>query len=145
MNMRRLRQSEIASICFMLFSCARLQAQTKPELSVAMIMRDPKWLGSFPQNPYWSENSDTLYFEWNPEAHAADSLHQVLRSAGPPTKVSRARQKVLPPPGGKYNRGLSQKVFERAGDIFLFDLKTGTCRQITNTVETESNPRFSFA
>ncbi|MGH7492786.1 MAG: prolyl oligopeptidase family serine peptidase [bacterium] len=111
---------------------------------MALIMRDPKWLGSFPQNPYWSEDSGTLYFEWNPEAQPADSLYQVSRAAGRPVKVSWARQKELPPPGGKYNRSLGQKVFARDGDVFLFDLKNGKCRQITNTVENEGNPRFSF-
>ncbi len=144
MKKRACRPCTFSFLCFIFLLCHPLAAQSQLELSVAMIMRDPKWLGSFPQNPYWSEDSRTLYFEWNPEARAADSLYQTGREGGKPAKVSWAAQKDLPPPGGKYNRRLTKKVFERDGDIFLLDLNTGKSLALTNTLENESQPRFSF-
>jgi dipeptidyl aminopeptidase/acylaminoacyl peptidase len=145
MKRRACRRSGIAVICVLLIHCAQIQAQNKPALSVAMIMRDPKWLGSFPQNPYWSEDGRTLYFEWNPEGHPADSLYQVSRSGGTPARVPWLVRKDLPAPGGEYSRNAGKKVFERAGDIFLLDTKTGKSLQITNTVPQEGNPCFSFS
>ena len=125
--------------------CTLSAAQTKPELSIASIMRDSKWMGAFPRDPYWSEDSRTLYFWWNPEGHEADSLYQVARSGGQPIKVPLTVHKNLPSPAGRYNRSLTKKVFERGGDIFLLDLKTGKNLQITNTLANESQPRFSFS
>ena len=123
----------------------RSAAQPRPELTVASIMRDSKWLGAFPQDPYWSEDSRTLYFWWNPEQHEADSLYQAARLDFKPVKVPLAARKNLPARAGRYNRSLTRKTFEREGDIFLLDLTTGKTLQITNTLAEEGDPRFSFA
>jgi len=45
---------------------------------------------------------------------------------------------------GQYNRSRSKKVFEKNGDIFFLDFSTNKIIQITNSVERESNPSFSF-
>lgn len=144
MMMRANRRRLLGMICLVI-SCAEGAAQTKPELSVALIMRDPQWLGAFPRDPFWSEDSRTLYFWWNPEAREADSLYQVSRNGGKPAKVSLPVQKNLPAAEGRYNRGLTKKVFARGGDLFLLDLKTGKTLQVTRTAAEESRPRFSFS
>ena len=48
-------------------------------LTVAGIMQDPAtWIGAWPQNAYWTEKGDALYFNWNPAGQfAADSLFRV--------------------------------------------------------------------
>jgi hypothetical protein len=55
---------------FWIFSLA--QAQTP--LSVDYIMRDPKWMGTFPTAHFWSSTSKQIYFNYNPEQNLADSL-----------------------------------------------------------------------
>jgi dipeptidyl aminopeptidase/acylaminoacyl peptidase len=82
---------------------------------------------------------------WNPINTDADSLYQVFRRGGQPTKVPPAERKQLPSRVGRYSRDYSKKVFERDGDIFWLDIKSGRITQITNTVETESQPRFTFS
>ncbi|GAB3701774.1 prolyl oligopeptidase family serine peptidase [Spirosoma flavus] len=123
-------------------------------LTVEMIMQDPKeWIGTSPTNPFWSDDSQTLYFNWNPERAKSDSLYKVTftRPArgnalvpSKPIKVGPAERNALPTaPIEAYNRARTQRLFDRQGDLFWIDVKTGRIRQLTNTVETESDPVFS--
>jgi len=126
-------------------SLAQDRPPAKPTLTVDWIMRDPKWMGNFPGEPYWSEDGRTVYFMWNPASTDADSLYQVSRRGGEPTKVPRLVEQQLPSRLSRYSRDYSKKVFERDGDIFWLDVKSGRTTQITNTVEPESQPRFTFS
>jgi NADP-dependent aldehyde dehydrogenase len=38
-------------------------------------MRDPAWIGQSPDNFYWGENSNLLFFNWNPDNNPQDSLY----------------------------------------------------------------------
>lgn len=128
----------------------------RPSLTVETIMQDPKgWVGTSPTNPFWSDDSRTLYFSWNPpgnngkDSPKSDSLYKVTFTTGKkpalsaPVKVSPAERMALPtPPVPGFNRAFTQRLFERQGDLFLIDVKTGSIRQLTNTVETESDPAW---
>lgn len=112
-------------------------------LTVEKIMRDPKWIGTSPRGITWSEDSRWIYFYWNPENVESDSLYVVSRKEGTPRKVTLAERKKLPALRGHYNRTKTKKVYEKNGDIFLLDIKTGQIQQVTNTIDRESNPRFT--
>lgn len=125
-----------------------------PQLTIETIMQDPKnWVGTAPSNPFWSEDSQTLYFNWNPEKAKSDSLYKVTFSptakgkaltASKPVKVSPTERRALPtPPVAAYNRAYTQRLFDKQGDLYLLDVKTGGIRQLTNTVEVENDPNFS--
>ncbi|GAB3016618.1 prolyl oligopeptidase family serine peptidase [Spirosoma pulveris] len=121
-------------------------------------MQDPKiWIGTAPSNPFWSDDSQTLYFNWNPDRALGDSLYKVtftssaprsgrakLLTASQPVKVSPTERRALPaPPTSAFNLAYTQRVFDRQGDLFLLDLKSGSVRQLTNTAEVEIDPVFS--
>ncbi|MGH7454793.1 MAG: DPP IV N-terminal domain-containing protein, partial [bacterium] len=142
------RKSRYIHLFIALLGCLSLaqdRQPAKPTLTVDWIMRDPKWMGNFPGEPYWSEDGRTVYFMWNPTNTDADSLYQVSRRGGEPTKVPRLAGQQLPSRLGRYSRDYSKKAFERDGDIFWFDVKSGRVTQITNTVEIENQPRFTFS
>ena len=125
----------------------------RTQLTVETIMQDPKtWIGTSPSNPFWSDDSQTLYFNWNPDRAKGDSLYKVTFSrntngkpASPqPQKVNPVERRNLPTaPAAAYNRTYTQRLFERQDDLFLVDVKTGKVRQLTNTVEVEADPNFS--
>ncbi|MFC5411027.1 prolyl oligopeptidase family serine peptidase [Larkinella bovis] len=130
-----------------------VSAQTPPptQLTVEKIMQDPKvWIGTAPSGIFWSEDSKTIYFNWNPTKAKGDSLYKITVSGDQkPLKVGPTERYTLPPAtGGIYNRTHTLKLYEKEGDLFLLDCKPGkngvsAPRQLTNTVERESNPVFS--
>jgi len=136
----------IALLCFVVsfFSFYHsLQSQTLAPLTVEKIMRDPKWMGVAPSNPYWSEDGTKIYFSWNPEKNTGDSLYVYELSSKQTRKVTPTERNLLPTASGDYNKAFTQKLFTKNGDIYWIDVKTGQTRQLTNTVESESNVTFS--
>ena len=130
-------------ILLMLLICPGLHAQQLAPLTVEKIMRDAKWMGVSPSNPYWSSDSKMLYFNWNPDGNPGDSLYSVTLADKMPKKVDPQIRRELPSPYGTFNRARNKKLFEKNGDVFLLDLTSGRLIQITNTVEREYNASFS--
>jgi dipeptidyl aminopeptidase/acylaminoacyl peptidase len=130
---------------FGMLATGSVQAQTPTsELTIEKIMRDPKWIGTSPSNIFWSEDGKKVYFNWNPDANRRDSLYAVSAKVKDIKKVAAAERRGLPSPYGMYNQAETQKVYEKNGDIFLLEIKNGRLTQVTNTVERESNPNFTF-
>ena len=116
----------------------------KFKMSIENIMRDQKWMGTSPENIFLSEDGSKIYFTWNRTQAKEDSLFSYNTKDGRIHPLSIEEQKNIIPQFGSYNRNRTIKVFEKNGDIFLLELKTGKQQQITNTIERESNPRFSI-
>ncbi|MBL7857522.1 MAG: S9 family peptidase [Cyclobacteriaceae bacterium] len=135
---------KIYTTVFGIFITVLSVAQTKPELTVQHIMRDPKtWIGTSPSNPYWSEDSKTIYFRWNPEVNPDDSLYQVSISGGQPNLVKSIELNTLTSPSGVYSKDRTKKLFTRNGDIFIIETGSGKISQLTNTLTWESSPAFT--
>ncbi|MCC6282163.1 MAG: S9 family peptidase [Saprospiraceae bacterium] len=116
-----------------------LQAQ----LTIEKIMEDPKIsVGALPSGIFWSEDSKTVYFNWNPELNKGDSLYGVEIPGGKPYKLSPEQRKSLPA-NGIYNRDHSKRLYSKNGDLFLLDCATMQERALTNTTEAEYNASFN--
>lgn len=114
-------------------------------LTVDNIMREPAlWLGGLPSAPYWSEDGKRIYFQWNPEKARRDSLYVTTPAGAAPRKVSLTEQRQLPSPRGEYDEARTRKVYEKDGDIYLLELKSGRVRRVTNTAERETEPAFAL-
>lgn len=131
---------------FLLFVAGLVSGQGLAPLTVDKIMKDPKKLiGTSPSNVYWSEDSRSVYFDWNPETAKSDSLYCYSVSDRKIEKVPLADRKVMPAATGVYNRDRTRRLFTKNGDLFLQYLGAApSVRQLTNTVETESQPEFSL-
>jgi dipeptidyl aminopeptidase/acylaminoacyl peptidase len=143
--MRNLSSIFSASTGLVCFLCLKsLNAQLAP-LTIEKIMRDPKWMGSSPANPYWTADGKTLVFNWNPLGEPADSLFAVSPTVVSPKKLSLKEKKELGLLSNVvYNQAQTAYVTQNNGDIYYADLRTGAKRSITHTEETESNPGFTF-
>lgn len=132
---------------FTLVCCSAIEIHAQNaatfDMTVAEIMRDPKWIGTSPYGISWSEDSRQVYFYWNPEKAEEDSLYVVSRDGGTPRKVTLEERKRMPSASGTYNRAKSQKVYEKYDDLFLLDIENDQIQQITRTVDRESNARFT--
>lgn len=117
-----------------------------PQLTLEAISRDPgKWMGTAPSQIRWSEDGKKLYFMWNPERGDRNELYELeVRADGAkPVKVALDQQRWLSSNPGAYNNTRTLKAYAYSGDMYLHDIGAGKTRQITNTSDAESNPRFS--
>lgn len=118
-------------------------AQQLGTLSIEKIMRDPKWIGVSPSNVHWAADSKKLYFDWNPDNAERNQVFAVVPGVNRPVKVTIAEQKDIVPQTGEWNKKYTLKVFEKNGDIWMLEPKTGRVRQLTRTTDRESNPVFN--
>lgn len=131
---------KIQLLSFLLCCTGMAAAQS---LTVEKIMKDPKWIGTSPSNLVWSQDSKTVYFNWNPQGNIADSVYAVAVGGGEPRKTTYAEsQKTNALSNAVYNSSYTLMTYAYRGDMYLVDLKTGKTTRITQTEEAESAPRF---
>jgi len=108
-------------------------------------MRDPNWIGTSPSNLQWSNDGTYLYFNWNPEKVAADSLYYITLNNKVPTKATASQVQNQNATGNNvYNQLRTAFIYTKDGDIFYTDIKTGKTKRITQTTDVETGPQFSF-
>lgn len=136
----------IAIFLLIFFTATTVHSQTKlDKLTVEKIMRDPKWIGTSPSNPQWGADGKTLFFNWNPDKAAADSLYYITPDNKIPVKATIIqKQNLLPDNTLQYNKNRMAYIYNKDGDIFYTEIKSGTTRRITETTDFEINPQFSF-
>ncbi|HVF97190.1 MAG TPA: prolyl oligopeptidase family serine peptidase [Flavisolibacter sp.] len=128
---------------FLLLSFSFLWAQ-KPlaPLTVEKIMRDQKWIGTSPSNPYWSADGQKLFFSWNPENALNDSLYYITLTDKTPQKATTGMQQSVPSATSLvYNNSKTAYAYTKDGDLFYVSGQKNV-RRLTQTVETESGPQF---
>ena len=115
------------------------------KLSVEKIMRDPKWVGTSPSSPFWDKDGKNLYFGWNPNRDVSDSLYHISLQNYTPVKASAIQKQNLVDAGLLvYNQDRSASVYAKKGDIFYEDSRHKKMKQLTQTIDSESSPKFSF-
>ena len=98
-------------------------AQAQTPLSVDYIMRDPKWMGTFPAAHFWSSDSKQIYFNYNPEKNPIDSLYKIEPAAGAkPMKVSVQEERTLKKEA-IYSADENLKLYKKGNQVLLEDLK----------------------
>ncbi|HEY0245142.1 MAG TPA: hypothetical protein VGC01_06225, partial [Mucilaginibacter sp.] len=128
----------------LLVSCSYSFAQKLDKLTVDKIMRDPVWMGTSPSNIGWNNDSKNIYFDWNPESAEHDAKYVISPLDPKPTKLTLEERKAIQPAAGPWNKMHTIKLYEKNGDIYLFDLKTNTSTALTSTTDRESNPAFNI-
>ncbi len=134
---------KIVVVSFLLITAYCSFAQTK--LTVEKIMRDPKWMGTSPSRPFWDKQGNKLYFLWNPDNRASDSLYYITTANRIPVKATVAeKQEVIDEDNLVYNGSRTACLYVKNGDIYYTVIKTRITKAVTQTTERESNPLFSF-
>lgn len=113
-------------------------------LSVEYIMRDPKWMGTFPSSTRWSDDSKTVYFEYNLESDPSDSLYKIhLDRPDQIQKVSLSEEKSLNRSQARLSKDEKLRIYVENGQkIWLEDRSKGTEKLILNWHNRLSNPNF---
>ncbi|MGH2644403.1 MAG: hypothetical protein ACRDE2_10675, partial [Chitinophagaceae bacterium] len=146
---------------FLLLPFQQVVAQKLAPLTVEKIMRDPKWIGSSPSNIFWSPDSKTIYFNWNPEQSLAenesiyvgggegpsvsDSLYYITLSDHGPRKVSLSERNLVESERfGSWNEDHTQMTFMKGNSLYLLDVKSGKLMPLIQTTDEIYNPLFGF-
>jgi Tol biopolymer transport system component/dienelactone hydrolase len=134
------------STTFLLFFTLQIFAQNvenKSVLTIAQIMQGEKFIGYSPTNISWSDDSKTVYFDWNPDDELLRSKYKI--TVDNPKNIEKVSIEELKAMShrGDWNKAYLQKIYSHNGDIFLFNLQNGTTKQITNTLENEYYTFFS--
>ncbi len=112
-------------------------------LSVDYIMRDPKWMGTFPSSPYWSEDGSQIFFKYNSENDPTDSLYKIDLSQ--PTQISKvhwAEEKSLSKSLSVFNANKTLRIYRKGNSIILENQKKKTHSTLVEWFEPISNLRF---
>ncbi len=144
----------VVALCVISIYTPQLALAQKPtppakpfELTVDSIMRGPRLVGYPPTGVYWSQDSQRIYFRWKQadEPRLKEmSLYVINRDGTGLRRLSEDEAKLAPPANGELSKDKSMTVFTDEGDIFIYDHAKGARRQITRTVDAETNPHFTF-
>lgn len=122
------------------------QAAKRFELTVDSIMRGAALVGYEPTSVRWAQDGGRVYFRWKaatePRLKELDT-YVVDRDGTNLRKLSEEEAKNAPPDGGELSKDKKWTVFADEGDIYLYEHARGARRQVTRTVETETNPHFT--
>ena len=130
---------------------APIVAQTPAsfDFSIKNIMRGPELYGREPQRVRWSADGRFIYFAWNPPGTKWSEplwTYRVRAQAGAqPERLSEAQSDSAGPlfADGSYSRDRKLKAVAHEGDLYLVDMRLGTSRRLTQTVETEGAPTLT--
>ncbi len=115
------------------------------KLTVEKIMADPKWMGSSPSNLQWSADGKLLYFRWNPDAVAADSIYYISTENTTPQKATIAmRQNQVLAGRVNYNFAHTAYTYGQNGDLYYVSAIGIAPIRITQTTDMETSPQFGF-
>lgn len=125
---------------------AQIEKKNKSALTIEKIMQDPdKWIGTLPEQISWGKEGKNIYFTWNPEHDTLSSLYRYNLKSKEIFKVTLEEKRKLPGRYFSYNSDKSKEVFVRDGNLFLFDIKKGTEKQLTDWLQRVQSPEFALS
>ncbi|NOZ45486.1 MAG: prolyl oligopeptidase family serine peptidase, partial [Chlorobi bacterium] len=104
-------------------------------------MQGKDFTGYWPHDVFWSDDSKTIYFYWNPEKATSDSIYKINTVNKLVSKAEKSERDDFTD-DYSYNLTGIDKVYSKKGDIFLKNIKTGKTIQITKTIDDEYEPQF---
>ncbi|MBS4071089.1 MAG: S9 family peptidase [Algoriphagus sp.] len=123
--------------------CFFAVVQAQSPLTVDYIMRDPKWMGTFPSTHSWSEDSKQIFFRYNLENDPADSLYKIdLTKPSQISKVHWPEEKLLRKELSTFNSDQSLRLYKEKNTIYLEDRKKGSTSALVDWFESFTNLQF---
>lgn len=113
-----------------------------PTITLEAIMADADWVAREPQQPYWADDSKSVYYSQKAAGSEEQDLYRVDLENDEAHLVLFEERGLADEASGDYDEARSRKVYSRHGDLFVRDLTTGVARQLTRNTATESSPRF---
>src|SRR5574337_1068062 len=141
--MRRLLTAMLAALIVFPAAAAEAPASAAASpLDLETIMANPDWVGQPVENPYWSVDGRSLYYQLKRDGSAVRDLYWVDPASGSRVKLDPAAMAGAEGPA-VFDRAHRHAAFILHGDVFVVDLASGRRQQVTMTPQRESSPQFS--
>ena len=126
-------------------------SRPKPEnpkfaLTIDNIMRGTDLVGYEPRSVRWSPDGQYLYFQWKQAGEPREKdfdTYIANRDGSGLRKLTDEEAKNAPPTGGERSKDKKWTLNVDDGDLFLFDNSTNQKKQVTKTVDAETNAHFT--
>jgi len=116
---------------------------TAQEISLEQAMAHPDWLGRQPQQPYWSDDSESVYYRRKRESTEQTDLYRIAIDGEDLQQLFPEDFSTIDVPGGVLSPNGRLKAYARESDIYVKNLRDGDITQLTRTASSESNPFFA--
>ena len=114
----------ICTLCIFGFGSSMAQQAILAPLTVEKIMQDPRWMGVSPSNMRWSIDGTQLLFDWNKEDLPYSQIYAYTIKTGELKQLNETEKAELLPRFGVFNTAKTKYLYQKNGDLYLFDLKT---------------------
>lgn len=122
---------------------ALFEANSQSPLSVEHIMRDPRWMGTFPSAASWGDDGKHIFFQYNKDQDPADSLYKInLANQTQIQKVHWPEAKGLRKSDVSYNRDKSLRLFREGTNLMMESPALGNPVVLLEWFEEFNNPKF---
>ena len=116
-------------------------------LSVRSIMRGPELVGQAPSQVRWTDDGEWIHFRWLPGGNEWDDEAESWRVRADGTGLERvpdeaARELAPLLASGDVSADGRWEVVSSDGDLYRVDRREGSVERLTDTRESESDPRF---
>ena len=122
---------------------ANSQIENKSRLSIKKIMAE-NFIGHSPRSIQWSEDSQKLFFYWNPGDAKADSAYRISLKDLSPQRIDAEEISQSRTERGIFTKTHTHKLVNGRLGIELIDLKKKDTLLIYSTSERIASPKFSF-
>lgn len=123
----------------LLFSLIILVTSQGQKLSLEEIMKGEEFIGFQPNQPRWSYDGSTIYFNWNPENEPGYSTYLWKNGMQKPLKVTDAVQTEISKLPTQEQKEFETLYYIRQGGIYAFHKKSGSSRKVFFTSNRISN------
>jgi len=121
--------------------CSSLAAFDKgPELE--LIMSNTDWMGNAPENPYWSDDGQSIYFQKKRNGNDVRDWYQLETISNNLNKLDAKAVFERDHRGGAFSQDRNLKIFTLQGDVYTQNMQTGERQRITQTSAIETAPQF---
>lgn len=130
------------SVSFLVAATLNTSA-TAQTISLEQAMADPDWIGRSPQQPYWSDDGDSVYFTQKREGEQLTDLFRIDSDGDNLTLVSPSDLPNVDVRQGVLSNNGRLKTYSRSGDVYVKNLRSGRITQLTRTADIEASPNFT--
>jgi dipeptidyl aminopeptidase/acylaminoacyl peptidase len=126
-----------------LLSVTAAPTHAAPSITLEQAMANPDWIGPPVENPYWSADGRSLYYDLKRNGSPVRDRHRIDPATAHDSVIDPAAMASADGADAVFDRARTRAAFVRNGDVFVRELSGGRLLQVTRTPEAEASPQFS--